>query len=455
VRPLTGTEVERALDRLAPGLEKYLWIMARVRRCDVSLDREFQRRYNGFYRVRHGAAWQVVAPRPMEGGGLVATLLFRLLGGLRIERDGTAVELGPQRARGLVAYLLVHRDRPHLRAHLAYTLWPESDEAQARTNLRKTLFQVRRSLPEAEGLVALDAQALTWRPEAKFELDVARFEEAVERARLAEALGELDAEREHLEAAAGLYRGELLPELYDEWLEAERERLRQHFGHVLERLVDVLWLQRDDCAAVDYAERLIQHDPLVESSYRRLMRLHARSGERAKALHVYHRCVSVLQEELQIGPSDETVALYEDVLRLAPEGGAPEASAPSGSPLIAGVPLVGRRRELGQLRDAWAEARGGKPGLVFVTGDSGIGKTRLVEDFVRSLPSRETAVIATHCHATERSLAFAPLIALLHSPVVKNALQGLEPVWRQEASRLLPELGGDANRATSPLAEGW
>jgi tetratricopeptide (TPR) repeat protein len=194
---------------------------------------------------------------------------------------------------------------------------------------------------------------------------------------------------------------------------------------------------------------------MVESSYRRLMRLHARSGERAKALHVYHRCVSVLQEELQIGPSDETVALYEDVLRLAPEGGAPEASAPSGSPLIAGVPLVGRRRELGQLRDAWAEARGGKPGLVFVTGDSGIGKTRLVEDFARSLPSRETAVIATHCHATERSLAFAPLIALLHSPVVKNALQGLEPVWRQEASRLLPELGGDANRATSPLAEGW
>ena len=387
----------------------------------------------------------------------MATLLFRLLGGLRIEQGGTAAELDPPRARVLVAYLLLHRDRAHPRAHLAYTLWPDSDEAQARTNLRKTLHQLRRSLPDAEALVAVDGQALRWRPEAEFELDVAQFEEAIERARLAEALGELDAERDHLESAAGLYRGDLLPEVYEDWLEHERERLRQRFGHVLERLLDVLWLQRDDRAAVGYAQRLVQHDPLIESSYRRLMRLHARSGERAKALHVYHSCASTLQQELQVGPSDETVALYEDLLSLAPEDGTPEARAPTdtGSVVVAGAPLVGRRHELGQLRDAWAEARGGKPGLVFVTGDSGIGKTRLVEDFARALPRRETAVIATHCHATERSLAFAPLVALLRSPVVSNALQELEPVWRQEASRLLPELDGDAPRAPGPLTEGW
>ena len=385
----------------------------------------------------------------------MATLLFRLLGGLRIERDGAAVELGPQRARGLVAYLLVHRDRPHPRARLAYVLWPESNEAQARTNLRKTLHQVRRSLPEAEGLVVLDAQALTWRPEAEFELDVARFDEAVERAQRAEAAGELDLEREHLEAAANLYRGDLLPELYDDWLETERERLHQRFGHVLERLVDVLWLQRDDRAAVDYAQRLVQHDPLVESSYRQLMRLHARSGERAKALHVYHRCASILQEQLRIAPGEETTERYEDVLRLEPEAGmdAANASHAPGPALIADAPLVGRRSELGQLQAVWDQAHG-RPRLVLVTGDSGIGKTRLVEEFTGAF-RREAAVIATRCYATERSLAFTPLITLLRTPVVRNALHDLEPVWRRELSRLLPELEDDATGAPSPLTEGW
>ena len=387
----------------------------------------------------------------------MATLRFRLLGGLRIERSGAAAELDPPRARVLAAYLLVHRDRPHPRAHLAYTLWPESDEAQARTNLRKTLHQLRRSLPDVEGLLAIDARALRWRSEAELELDVARFEESIERARLAEAAGELDVEREHLEAAAGLYRGDLLPEIYEDWLEHERERLRERFGHVLERLLDVLWLQRDDRAAVGYAQRLVQHDPLVESSYRQLMRLHARSGERAKALHVYHRCASVLHEQLRMTPGEETVALYEDVLRLEPESGMPETRAPVGvgSAVVSEAPLVGRRRELSRLRAAWAEARGGRPGLVFVTGDSGIGKTRLVEDFARTLPRHEAAVVATHCHATGDSLAFAPLIALLRTPVLRSALQDLEPVWRLEAGRLLPELDDEATRATGPLTEGW
>ena len=399
----------------------------------------------------------VVTARAIGRGNAVATLLFRLLGGLRIERGGAVVELDALRARVLVAYLLLHRDRPHPRAHLAYTLWPESDEAQARTNLRKTIHQVRRSLPEGERLVTADGPVLRLRPEAELDLDVARFDEAIERVQLAEGLGELDVEREHLEAAVHLYRGDLLPEMYEDWLEPERERLRQRFGHVLERLLDVLWLQRDDRAAIGYAQRLVQHDPLAEASYRRLMRLHARAGERAKALHVYHSCASVLQEDLRIAPSDETAALYQQVLRLAPDGATaePNAASEAHSAVVAGAPLVGRRSELAQLQEAWSEAHGGKPGLVFVTGDSGIGKTRLVEDFARALPRRETAVIATHCFATEHPLAFAPAISLLRSPVVSNALRELEPVWRQEVSRLLPELDPDATRSRGALTEGW
>ncbi|TVR90540.1 MAG: hypothetical protein EA416_11340, partial [Trueperaceae bacterium] len=388
----------------------------------------------------------------------MATLSIRLLGGLRVERGDDALELGPQRVSDLIAYLVVHRYRPIPRAHLAYVMWPESDEAQARTNVRKTLHQLRHSLPDAAQLLAMDGQTLRWRPGARFDVDVERFDQATQRAQQAQASGARGLEREHLEEAARIYRGDLLPEMYDDWLEAERERLRQRFATVLERLVDVLWQQRDDRAALGYAQRLVRHDPLVESSYRRLMRLHARSGERAKALHVYHSCASVLQEQLQVGPSDETVALYQDVLRLQPNGAshAVEASPKAHRQgVISGAPLVGRYRELGALRAAWDETQGGPTGLVLVTGDPGIGKTRLVEEFARSLPRREAAAITTRCRAAERSLAFTPVVALLRTTVVREALPGLASGWRRDVSRLLPELVDGEPSDPGPLTEGW
>jgi hypothetical protein len=55
---LSQAEVDLALERVEPGLTKYAWIMQRVHRCDVSVDAEFQRRFNGFYRVRRSATWQ-------------------------------------------------------------------------------------------------------------------------------------------------------------------------------------------------------------------------------------------------------------------------------------------------------------------------------------------------------------------------------------------------------------
>jgi DNA-binding SARP family transcriptional activator len=388
----------------------------------------------------------------------VSTLSIHLFGGLRIERAGHAPELRPQRVRVLIAYLLLHRDRPHHRAHLAYLLWPDSDEPQARTNLRKTLHQLRRSLPEVKRLLAMDGPTLTWRSEAEFEFDVELFERATHRAQQAEASGALQVEREHLEAAARLYRGDLLPEMYDDWLEAERERLHQRCARVLERLVDVLWQQRDDRAAIGYAQRLVRHDPWIESSYRRLMRIHARAGERAKALHVYHSCASVLQEQLRVGPGAETVALYEGVLRLESTDASAEATASRQSDRqgdIAGAPLVGRTGEQGELRAAWDETRDNRTGFVLVTGDPGIGKTRLVAEFVRSLSRREATAITARCHAPERSLAFAPVVALLRSTVVREAHRDLDPVWRLEASRLLPDLVDGAPHEPGPLTEGW
>ena len=79
-----------------------------------------------------------------------------------------------------------------------------------------------------------------------------------------------------LEEATALYRGDLLPSCYDDWIVPERERLRQLALDGLTRLVELLESERNYRVAIGYAERLLGLDPVNEMTYRRLMRLRAR-----------------------------------------------------------------------------------------------------------------------------------------------------------------------------------
>jgi DNA-binding SARP family transcriptional activator len=103
-----------------------------------------------------------------------------------------------------------------------------------------------------------------------------------------------------------LYRGDLLPSCYDDWILPERERLRQAFVEATERLIALLEDERDYRAAIGYAQRLLKHDPLQEAIYCHLMRLHALSGDRAAALRAYHACAAILQRELDVEPGPAT-----------------------------------------------------------------------------------------------------------------------------------------------------
>jgi DNA-binding SARP family transcriptional activator len=117
-----------------------------------------------------------------------------------------------------------------------------------------------------------------------------------------------------LREAVELYTGDLLEGCYDEWLFEERERLRQRYLDVLERLAALLEARGDDAEAILCAERLMRHDPLREETYRLLMRLHDARGDRARALRVYHACVATLERELGVEPSAPTREAYESLL---------------------------------------------------------------------------------------------------------------------------------------------
>jgi DNA-binding SARP family transcriptional activator len=207
-------------------------------------------------------------------------LRIGLLGELSIRRGAEALPaLESARAESLLAYLVLHRDASVPRQHLAFMLWPDSGEAQARTNLRHVLHTLRRALPDADRYIDATSRTLRWRPTAPFWLDVAAFDEALE--------------RDALQEAADLYGGELLRGSYDEWVLAERTRLHERYVDVLTRLCAELEERGDDAAAIRQAERLLHADPLREDTYRLLMRLHDARGDRAKALRTYHVCAAV------------------------------------------------------------------------------------------------------------------------------------------------------------------
>ena len=144
-----------------------------------------------------------------------------------------------------------------------------------------------------------------------FHLDVAEIEQALTLADAATRRNNPLALQAALEQVDSLYRGDLLPGCYDEWILPERDRLRQRHRQALEQLLRIFEGQGDTVTAIRYAQRLIGIDPLSEDLYRRLMRLFSLNNDRSSALRVYHSCVTILQREMGVDPSLATCEVYE------------------------------------------------------------------------------------------------------------------------------------------------
>jgi DNA-binding SARP family transcriptional activator len=147
------------------------------------------------------------------------SLDIHLLGLFRLLYDGRPISsVNTARLQSLLAYLVLHRNAPQSRCHLAFLFWPDSTEVQARTNLRKLLHDLRHALPDADLFLEVDVQTVRWRADAPFTLDVADFESAAARADRAEQTGEPGSLRAALAQAVALYQGNLLPGCYSDWI---------------------------------------------------------------------------------------------------------------------------------------------------------------------------------------------------------------------------------------------
>ncbi len=393
----------------------------------------------------------------------MAPLRLALLGAPSVEVGGAPLRVDTRKAVALLAYLACS-GRRHGRDELATLLWPEADDAHARAALRRTLSALNHALGGV-ARVAADRSGLELVAPGMV-LDIERFRKLVascdahghepDRAcsRCAEPLAE----------AVALHRGDFLagfalrdaPE-FEDWQLAEADTLRRELAAALQRLVDAEAVRGRWQAAIADAERWLALDPLHEPAHRQLMRLYAWSGQRGAAMRQYRACVRILDEELGVSPLEETTALYQQVT----EGGVeppptppPEAAIPTPPPAAAAraaapggpapPPLVGREPQWAALSEALAGVeRDGRGRLVALTGEAGVGKTRLAEAFAAQVATAHSQVLVCRCYEGER-LAYGPLAdglrAALARPEGGAWARALEPHWLAEAARLLPEL---------------
>ena len=265
-----------------------------------------------------------------------------------------------------------------------------------------------------------------------------------------------------LEQAAELYRGDLLlgftlnEPLFEEWLVAERERLREMALEALARLLAHQSKAAGTERAIQTAVRLLGLDPLQEAVHRTLMRLYARQGRRGAALKQYQVCVGVLRRELGTEPEAETRQLYQELLRRPDEtveapdarGGQRARSPPKVGPAppdlpAAETPLFGRQAELGRLRELLDEAIQGNGHVATVVGEAGIGKTRLVSTLAadalsRGLPGPDRSLPRERLDPRRSGRGSTPAAAAEIS-ADEEILGALHPTRRAELTRLLPE----------------
>ena len=104
---------------------------------------------------------------------------LRLLGAFQLHLHGQEVVLGQPRLEELVALLALHAGEPVPRSRIAYSLWPESNESQARANVRGVLHKLKQAWPAMEDAIAVDRTHFVWRSDEGIPVDVCRFAAAL------------------------------------------------------------------------------------------------------------------------------------------------------------------------------------------------------------------------------------------------------------------------------------
>ncbi len=315
------------------------------------------------------------------------TLQIFLLGQFRVQADDQEIELSVRSAQSLLAFLAINAGMKFRREKLASLLWPEAGEDNVRSYLRQALWRIRKSLESVsltpESYLQINDIDVVFDDHSDYWLDAKMLLGSVEKLPV-----------EEITNIVRLYRGELLPGFYEDWVMPERDRFQAAYHQKMNILLERLIQEEGWNDVLVWAEQWIRLDYAPEPAFRMLMRAHVGLGDPGMASAVYQRCVESLNRDLGLEPSPETRQLFEQIregkfmipVKTFQKAGLAVRPPPvldRGLVEVEKPVFVARERELGQLEEFLDLALAGQGRVVFVTGEAGSGKTALIQEFSR------------------------------------------------------------------------
>lgn len=347
----------------------------------------------------------------------MAGLKINLFGEFEVRRGEEPIgpeEWGRQKTRSLLKLLLTRPGHVFKRDEILEALWPGVPPKSAEHSLRTTVGLLRRALepdlergPDSRYVLRVRHGYLFDR-RADCEVDAWRFEEHWQKAGAAREAGDLDEAIEGYRKALGFVRGDFLEEdRYEEWAMEARQEWQERRIAALSELSECLALRGCYAEAIEACNRALALDKYREELHRRLMLYHYCAGEQAVALRVYRGYAKMLGAELGVAASPELVRLKDrieirDVPGVDEVRRYPRPRRPLRFPYsLSRTRFVGRDAEYALLAERLREAMEGSGGAVAVEGEAGVGKTRLVEEFLGYARSRGVLVLWGRCYERE------------------------------------------------------
>lgn len=411
------------------------------------------------------------------GGG---ALSVRVLGGFQVSVGERAVDDASWRltkARSLVKLLALSPAYSLHREQAIDVLWPDLSPEAGANNLHQVLFAARRALAAlaADGdapTIQFQRQILSLKAPDGIWVDVDAFEELAAEATLSD---DITASYD----ALAVYAGDLLPEdRYEDWAAERRERVRDRYLMVLARLARLHEEQGEYQPAIDVLRRLITADPAQEQSHVALMRLYALTGRPQQALRQYERLREILEREFDAEPDPSTDRLYTAILdrRFPPPeqraaavppppvaspaampSPAPEAPAPA-APARDSPPVsdfVDRVAELDILRTGLDQMLARDAQVMLLSGEAGIGKTRLATEAAAYASGHDARVVWGRCYDGEGAPAYWPWTQVVRGIAADLTAQQLSALLGSgsiDMTQIVPEARDQLPTVPGPVA---
>ncbi|HEV7761415.1 MAG TPA: BTAD domain-containing putative transcriptional regulator [Acidimicrobiales bacterium] len=384
-----------------------------------------------------------------------------------VPADGVPCYLEPGQAQIALAWLLLERDRGTTRDGLADVVWPNQLPRTWGSALRSLVSRLRAflattlALPSsAQPVVAQGGRYLVRLPEDVV-IDVEAAARSVAAAQEALAAGDPATAVRLATAGADCLRCPFLPAHDGPWVAARRDHLSELLLAGLETGSQAALQLRDPTRALMLAEEAATLAPLRESAHRCRMAAHAASGNRGEALRAYQDIRRLLAEELGVDPAPDTEAAYLDLLGVPSSStvaatAEADGRAPAEPRLVA--PFVDRTGEMAVISEAWGRAGQARRQLLYITGEAGVGKTRLMKEAGRRI-AVDGGLVLFGRSDRDSPIAYQPFVEALDGYVAAipaDELATLSPLAQRELAALFPAADGTqsaSDRRAGPGSE--